>query len=474
MAQFDVLCKNFFNDNQKFYTNVLMSWNRMSVQNKHANKQQFVNYIINTKEFTEYYNNKFLEYNKKLFDIEQINNDEKLEYLKTIQNNSEFNLINFQNYFKSLNRFDEHYSKLFNSLYSHYSNQDLTNNQSSECLNELKNLDLMNCDIKSEIEKIVKGLCHDVYEKKPIEKNIDEYDLYFKKLYEEKLNIKFTDNDIIKFNEFVNNKYLLIDLYIQSIYKDYDNNFNKITNEFFKIFGREITVYEFKIFYDNFKLNPQEYFNSYKQIYDVKYKIVNNLYKNYYGKDVDYMIFSKLYLEYINDNDFENKIIDFIVNTPDYKNVMVNKIIKIYKESFELNINNQDVEYIFNKIYLKKYHLNSDDLIKYVSELKQETDNNLKKLSGIYMNILNRDCEESEKEYYINYFRDERELLPEVYINEELYESLEYNDVLKEKINSILPNKSTSVLFKSLKIILENDDKEVKKDIEKIKSILNI
>ena len=434
MAQQDIICKNFFSDNQKLYTNVLMSWNKLSCQNRLANKQTLVNYIVNTNEFKQYYNDKCQSYGNKILNGEILEKD-KIGYLKNIQNDGEFNLKNFQKFIKSLEDFKTHYTTLFNSLYSHYSNQDLTNNQLVECFSKINDIDLMNVNIDEEIHKIIQKLCHGVYNKKPIIEDIDQYTIYFKDIFKEKLNKELSEKDLISFETFIKNKQSLIDLYINLVYKNYDKNFNNITGEFLDIFGREITVYEFKLFYDDFKLNSNEYFNKYKKIYDLKFKILNNLYKKFYNHEINYIILTKLYLEFIydNENDFEQKIIDIIINTDEYKSVMVNKISKIYKDTYSININNQDIEYIFNKIYLKKYNLESDDLIKYVSELKNETDKNLLKINEIYNEILLRKPDESENEYYINYFRDVKELAPEFYIKEELYESLEYNDVLKNK-----------------------------------------
>ena len=112
-----------------------------------------------------------------------------------------------------------------------------------------------------------------------------------------------------------------------------------------------------------------------------------------------------------------------------------------------------------------------------VSALKKETDEYVAKIQEIMMRVLKRKADLTEEVTYIDYFRHQpSNLKPEIRLEDELYESLEYHDVLKEAIaNQFAGDKQLgrSELFKMLTHILNVPDKMLKRDVRAVFDELN-
>ena len=102
----------------------------------------------------------------------------------------------------------------------------------------------------------------------------------------------------------------------------------------------------------------------------------------------------------------------------------------------------------------------------------------MSKIHTVFNNILLRDAEHSEIEEYIDYFRSNHNesLKPEIKLENELYESLEYHDILKDIINKygakINKDFTKSNVFTMLQYLLKLDDIYIKRDSQKIFKIL--
>jgi hypothetical protein len=155
---------------------------------------------------------------------------------------------------------------------------------------------------------------------------------------------------------------------------------------------------------------------------------------------------------------------------------MISKIANIYKKSFTNTISLLDVTYFFDKALERKLNLIDDNLTKLISELKDETDIFNGTIISIFKNILNREADEVELNMYILYFRDSViNLKATIRLEDELYESLEYHDILKNIIlkeylkKEVVPR---STLFKMLDLVIKNENTKCKRDKHKIFELL--
>ena len=201
------------------------------------------------------------------------------------------------------------------------------------------------------------------------------------------------------------------------------------------------------------------------------------MYNAFLNKRIETEEFVKLYLHLmeVNDDQYEDTVKEMIVTYPEYKSVVLDKIASIYASTYTTQISDSDIAFFFKKIHQMRLSLQDERFNEVVTSLKEETDRYHSIIHSITEKILERRAEDMEIETHIVYFRDHNEdnLRPEIRLEDELYESLEYHDILKNMIVSqcekhLNRKLNRSELFKMLQFVLALEDKYVKRDPEKV------
>ena len=274
---------------------------------------------------------------------------------------------------------------------------------------------------------------------------------------------------MLEVNNFLKNRNNIIDMYFESKYNNNSVFYIQIVNMFHRVFNRDITVFEYVKYYDTFSENSQSEITQYYKVFMSKFNIVLNIYNNYINSKIDHIIFIKKFLNLINleEDEFEVKIIDIVVDYDLYKQEMFKKIELIYMNMYDKNIIELDKEYFFKNIHSKKVNLIDDSLQKMITELKDETDTFENTINDTFQKVLQRSTERGEMDMFIAYFRYPTDYVnAKVKLEDELYESLEYHDVLKDIIMDMCEEckLNKSLLFSKLNIILKLEDKLIKRN----------
>ena len=129
--------------------------------------------------------------------------------------------------------------------------------------------------------------------------------------------------------------------------------------------------------------------------------------------------------------------------------------------------------------------MEDEQLPQTISQLKNQTEEHMKTLDEVFQKVLHRDADLFEREQYIYYFRDgydisgkkqivECRYKASIRIEHELYDSMEYQDVLKDWLKTSLQVKNQSILYKIMLYITKLDDHELIRNktalLEKLKS----
>ena len=138
---------------------------------------------------------------------------------------------------------------------------------------------------------------------------------------------------------------------------------------------------------------------------------------------------------------------------------MKSLIEKQYHKLFSTEIESYNLTHYYKVILAKKYHLQDDSIVKLISKLDDETKSHVQTISGIFERILLRASDEYENEKFLSYFRNSKLVTPTQDIENELFSSLEYQDVLKDWIRDSLKIKNRSIIFKILDYIQHFVDK---------------
>jgi hypothetical protein len=114
-------------------------------------------------------------------------------------------------------------------------------------------------------------------------------------------------------------------------------------------------------------------------------------------------------------------------------------------------------------------HIKDIHEVVFITEMKNITDKQLKEINTIFTTILLRNCDEYEERKYIEYYRNEdTQLQPGVIVADELYESLEYKDVIKEWVSNELQLKNKSIIYEVLKYIYERIPAQSTRELKSI------
>lgn len=466
------ICNSFFVDNKQLSSKVLLSYQQRQ-QPKNNTESSLINYILNSKEFIQHFGNMF----DSVYRTMMPNTMEYLEKMKKVflsmkcKEKKGFSKRDIELFIKEQNEFEMYYADVIKRLYDFYFTNEISDENLSLCLTQIKSLNFIH---NTNIEKKIESIIYKLVDKTKVINNKetfihDEHKQYFIDLYKQNFKQEPKHKDLLEVNNFLKNKQNIIDLYFESRYNNNSVFYIQIVNMFYKVFNRDITVFEYVKYYDTFSQNSDTQITQYYEIFMSKFNIVLNIYSNYINSKIDHINFIKNFLDLINldDVEFELKIIDIVVDYDLYKQEMYKKIETIYMNMYDKNIIELDKKYFFKTIHSKKVNLIDDSLPKKITELKDETDNFENTINESFQKVLQRCADRSEMDMYIEYFRYPTDHInAKVKLEDALYESLEYHDVLKHIIMDICKEckLNKSLLFSKLNIILNLEDKLLKRN----------
>ena len=466
------ICNNFFSDNKNLSSSVLLSYQKQNNVKNINNPIQLKNFILNSQEFSKHFTNVFENAFKRVYgdDVEKHKPEMMKKFMSQYMRSKDlFNIFEVMNFLKNDILFVNYYKDRVENIYKFFYSDTIGEKELIETIEFIKCLDFG----KDDIDKKLKAFIYSYKDGKTMaDENVDvvleEHKQYFIDLYQTKFS-KSPDSESIKqFNDFLNQKMKQVELYFHNKYNDCTVFYTDIVKIFEDVFHRDITVFEYVKYYSLFGDDTYKNIREYHTNFTRKFKIVLNIYNTYLNSKLDYISFIHIFLGLLelDDDLFLTKTIDIVIDYTEYLNVMFEKVKTIYKNTYNTTISDLDLQYFFEKIYDKKLNLIDDELPKLITTLKDETDEYESTISNIFNKILNRNTEDNEMNSYIMYYRysHESNIQPSVRLEDELYESLEYHDILKDIIADKYVDVSKSELYKMLNVVLKCDDPLVKRD----------
>lgn len=475
----------FFHDKSNIYVkDLLFNLKHQSKSSKSNSEHNIINFIINSDEFNNYISILFDEKYCMFFEqddvvITKLRNSFITEVVKK---HKCFDIDQLKEYIKDSEHFNVYYAKLIKSLASLILNKkDIEDKVIFEIIKSFKSINLedyLHANTEGSLKIVNDILTRFIVEKfNNMEQGKDEIlnkihqkdREYFIIRHQKQFGKHSSMNtDIVRFDEFIQNKRNLIDIYFDIVYNEItDEYFKNITNFFFTLFEREMTVYEYKNIYALSKHQDYEQvIIKYKNKFDVKYKICENLHFLYTNKSLDIHYFCKKFFEYIeeNDGDYADNVINVLIDTQIYKTTMISTLRDIYLNQFEQEIIETDIDYFFSNIYREKLNLQDEKLIFLILQLNEETNSFVNNINELYKEVLDRKADDTEIVEGLNIYRSNVKLNPSYYIKNDLYESIEYNDVLKSWIVNKFQLSKNSVIYSILRFVLEIKDSSVKRN----------
>jgi hypothetical protein len=209
-------------------------------------------------------------------------------------------------------------------------------------------------------------------------------------------------------------------------------------------FGRALFVQEY-FKYKNSSLTPQEIFAKHTHCY----KSTQRVYSDYCNIVLSEWEYIRKYIDLVDKETFEGELIEEVIQSFNYALAMKNVLKEWYINLFDISLDADDLQYIFEKVKIQKLHLSSDGIIKVLKNVKAETDAYIEEIFPIYQKVLNRQPDMQEISSHLPQYRSG---VP-VTLENDLIMSLEFHDIIKEKIKHTLGNVTPSKLYSVLKYV---------------------
>lgn len=454
---------NFFEKDSSEYHSTLLEYNTFA-KSPHARRTNFESWLYNNEGFKSYVSKLFLRVNRVfLGQISHIPPGMIRKFVTFVQNQQ---CLNYHVMILFLLE-DHHvkarlYEKLRNA-HNFYRHQSCDQEEMDEYMNALRVLiteqasaglpDVEGC-VKQVVESKCKHLMIDNREQR-----------LFIETYADKIGEDPSTDVLCDFQDFVCNKERLLEVYMQYRQASYDFNFDQITREFLELFGRDITVYELRSLQKDI-LNGEEVAHAvreYHSAFQTKYEIFQKYYNDYLTRSPKLSEFVRTFandVRTLSIEDFESLVQEHIVQGKEYLQVTTKAVSTFFEESkLSSTVHDNDVNYFVSRLKRRALSARDQQTIQLVHEMYDEWRKQKEELESIFSGVLERPCESSELIKFVEYYRwdDNNGLRPKFIIEEELYASLEYQDVVKGKLARLVPDLGRAALYNIMSRGIQED-----------------
>lgn len=474
---------NFYQKDSNEYHSTLLEYSKFA-KSPQAKRTNFESWLYNNDIFKSYVSNLFLRANRVfLGQISHIPPGLIRKFATSVQNQQCLNnkmLITFlleENHIKA-----RLYEKLRNAhnFYRHKLCNQVEMDEYMEAV-RMMILEDVSTDLP-DVERCVKQ----VVETKCRHLMIDNREeLHFIETYTDKIGEDPSTDVLGDFQDFVCNKERLLQVYMRYRQESYDFNFDQITQEFLELFGRDVTVYELRSLQKAI-LNGEQVNHAvreYHSAFRTKYEVFEKYYEDYLTRSPKLSEFVRAFandVRTLSIEDFESLVEQHIVQGGEYLQVITRAVQSFFEETnLSSTIHDNDVNHFVSRLKQRALSVRDQQTTQLIHEMYDEWSKQKKELESIFAGILERPCESSELVKFVEYYRwdDNNGLRPKFMIEEELYASLEYQDVVKGKLLVLAPDLGRAALYNMMARGIQEDriktlrsEKDVKEFVEAMTS----
>lgn len=188
---------------------------------------------------------------------------------------------------------------------------------------------------------------------------------------------------------------------------------------------------------------------------------VNDITTKHLGRTVDRSEFLDNYIFSYDRPEFAAEVLGTVLGSEEYRNGMIDHLRACNKKLFGTAMHDDDSGYAFDSVREKRIPLHSEDITSVVMGVSDQLRTIEEQVNNIYMSVLGRDADALEIREQVIPWRSHGPTACSAVLRENLYNSLEFHDVLKEKIRAkLLKDSKTKVtprlVFQHLKHVLDS------------------
>lgn len=284
-------------------------------------------------------------------------------------------------------------------------------------------------------------------------RNCDECSVHFVERYRARTGKDPSIHILRDVNDFLSDRNRLVDAYIEHLAGNYDLAFERLARRFRNTFHREITAYELRA------LQPlvaqkgvDTTVSDYYARFITRYAHFASTFRNFFNREPDIFDFVREVLHHIDENDdtFLESIVRIFVQYPEYEQCTTQFILEYVQTTWELTLNPRHIEFFYSRVALERLAITDERMPQRIEALYDEYVKQTIEISEVFQHILRRTPDAVESDYYVEYYRNKPSTKVSIIVEDELYESLEYQDVVKEMIIELRPSIGRHQVFKHM------------------------
>lgn len=230
---------------------------------------------------------------------------------------------------------------------------------------------------------------------------------------------------------------------------------------FEKLAHRPMSVYEYFKYVVNVEKNVKmDWVDVWKSQVEA-FNRIRNLMHDFCEVDLTEHEFLKEHLFHLDDEDFEKQLVEDIVYSDVYEKTMKVRLLKLHKETFDSDMTQIDVDYLFEQVRADKRSLATAELRNVVMEFYKATNNIIAHASEIYNKVLDRYPDSDELVEVVAMYRKNNHRSTDdiaVELERSIIQSLEFVDVLRARVQktaaangkTLIPSKLYGIIQKIL------------------------
>jgi hypothetical protein len=218
-----------------------------------------------------------------------------------------------------------------------------------------------------------------------------------------------------------------------------------IIRAFESVFGRNMTAQELAL-YQPFlcgtkttqsEADLEAFLRQQKQKHVDTLTSVQELTANYLDEQLTEADFIKRHLHKAFEPGFVESFKSSILSSDEYKTKMCERVSKLYSSMYGETLDDDEVLYIFQKLQATQSDLMNEEMNGFLVDHKNDTDKITERIFNTYLETFEREPDAHEQHKYIQLYRSRASVefeLVDSMVKDDLVASLEYHDVIKDKI----------------------------------------
>jgi hypothetical protein len=237
--------------------------------------------------------------------------------------------------------------------------------------------------------------------------------------------------------------------------------------------GTRIDIYEFLRYYNELggSFSSIEHITHVKKQQQDAFVVASNIYKEYIDVDLSYEQFYAEHMIEYDRPEFSDMLIFSLVQGFEYNHRMRDTISRIYKNAFDEDIHEQDLDYYFGIAKSNILPIHGDEISKLVFSLGEELKMITTSVTKIYEVVLKRCPDMVEIRNNVSNYRAMTIKDAEKLISDNLYSDIEFQEVFKAEVVKKIDSTRNSEIFRYMRNILSECQGDMKLAISKVETI---